>query len=97
MKCAANRLVRREGHEAAKEAVNENMQTYSIEAAQHDLSKIAHLAARGQDIVLTENDSPLVRLVPVSFDEVHRRKVQNLEGFLKGMDTDLGDRGSDRL
>jgi antitoxin (DNA-binding transcriptional repressor) of toxin-antitoxin stability system len=70
------------------------MQTYSIESSKADLSMLAHLAAKGQEVLLTENNMPLAKLVPLSRDEAHRRKVQELQGFLRGMDTNL-DRGKD--
>jgi len=70
--------------------------TYSIEAAQGDLLAIARLAAKGEDILLTENNKPLVKLVALDKDEVHRQKVVDLQGFLRGMDTSL-DRGQERV
>jgi antitoxin (DNA-binding transcriptional repressor) of toxin-antitoxin stability system len=70
------------------------MQTYSIESTKADLSILAHLAAKGQEVLLTENNKPLAKLVPLDRDEAHRRKVQELQGFLRGMDTNL-DRGKD--
>ena len=73
------------------------MQIYSVEAAKNDLSMLAHLAAKGQEVLLTENNQPLAKLVSVDVDREHRQKVSELQGFLRGMDTTLDDRGKDRL
>ena len=62
------------------------MQTYSIEAAKADLSVLAHLAAKGEEVLLTENNITLAKLVAVDEDEAYRRDVRALRGFAKGMD-----------
>ena len=61
------------------------MQTYSIEAAKADLSALVHLAANGQEVLLTENNQPLAKLVPLDEDEAYRREVRALMGFAKGI------------
>jgi prevent-host-death family protein len=61
------------------------MQTYSIEAAKADLSALAHLAAKGQEVLLTENNKPLAKLVPLDEDEAYRREIRSLMGFAKGI------------
>ena len=60
------------------------MQTYPI-PAQSDLSRLAHLAANGEEVLLTENDKPLAKLVPIDEDEAYRREVRSLMGFAKGI------------
>jgi antitoxin (DNA-binding transcriptional repressor) of toxin-antitoxin stability system len=60
------------------------METYPI-PAQSDLSRLAHLAADGQEVLLTENDKPLAKLVPLDEAEAFRRDMLALEGFAKGM------------
>ncbi len=60
------------------------MQTYAI-PAQSDLSRLAHLAADGQEVLLTENNKPLAKLVPIDEDEAYRREVRSLMGFAKGI------------
>lgn len=60
------------------------MQTYPI-PAQSDLSRLAHLAADGQEVLLTENNKPLAKLVPLDEDEAYRREVRAAMGSLKGM------------
>ncbi|HEX5316840.1 MAG TPA: type II toxin-antitoxin system prevent-host-death family antitoxin [Candidatus Kapabacteria bacterium] len=61
------------------------MQTYSVEAAKNDLSMLAHLAAKGQEVLLTENNQPLAKLVPLDEDEAWRRDIRALRGFAKGI------------
>lgn len=61
------------------------MQTYSIEAAKNELAMLAHLAAKGQEVLLTENDKPLAKLVPLDEAEAWRRDIRALEGFAKGI------------
>jgi antitoxin (DNA-binding transcriptional repressor) of toxin-antitoxin stability system len=85
MKRTANKRLRRERHDAPLEAVMETMQTYSIESSKADLSILAHLAAKGQEVLLTENNQPLAKIVPLDEDEAYRRDVRALRGFAKGM------------
>jgi len=73
------------------------MQTYSIEAAKADLSALAHLAAMGEEVLLTENNKTLAKLVAVDEDEAYRRDVRALRGFLKGMDTNFEREEEDRV
>lgn len=61
------------------------MQTYSIEAAKADLSALAHLAAKGQEVLLTEDNKPLAKIVALDEDEAYRRDVRALRGFAKGI------------
>gem|GEM_PF-3653567 len=72
-------------HEAIDHIVPSLMQTYSIEAAKADLSALAHLAANGQEVLLTENNKPLAKLVPLDEAEAWRRDMQALRGFAKGI------------
>ena len=61
------------------------MQTFAIESPKIDLSALAHLAAKGQEVVLTENNKPLAKLVPLDEAEAFRRDMQALRGFAKGI------------
>ncbi len=61
------------------------MQTYTIESAAPDLSALVHLAAKGQEVLLTENNRPLAKIVPLNEDEAFRRDMQALRGFAKGI------------
>ncbi len=85
MKRAANKQVRRGRHEAPLEAVTMLMQTYSIESSKADLSILAHLAAKGQEVLLTENNKLIAKIVPFNEAEAWRRDMQALEGFAKGI------------
>ncbi len=60
------------------------MLTYAI-PSQSDLSRLAHLAADGQEVLLIENDKPLAKLVPIDEGEAYRQEVRALMGSLKGM------------
>lgn len=63
------------------------MQTYTVEASKTDLPSILDLAEKGQEVLLTTNNRPLARLIPVNDDHAYREKILAVEGFLKGMDT----------
>ena len=71
-------------HKVKAAVVVKIMQTYAI-PSQSDLSRLAHLAASGQEVMLTENNRPLARLVPLDEAEAWRRDMQALEGFAKGI------------
>lgn len=55
------------------------MMTISIEDAATQLKRIIDDAAPGEEIVLTENDHPIARLIPVQ-----RRRKQRVLGTAKG-------------
>jgi antitoxin (DNA-binding transcriptional repressor) of toxin-antitoxin stability system len=57
------------------------MQTYSIEAAKADLSSLVHLAAKGQEVLLTENDKAIAKLVPL--DEAETSRYAGARRFCK--------------
>jgi prevent-host-death family protein len=61
------------------------MQTYTIETATPDLSALVHLAAKGEEVLFTENNKPLAKLVPLDEDEAFRRDMQALRGFAEGI------------
>ena len=73
------------------------MQTYSVEAAKADLAALVHLAAKGEEVLLTENNKPLAKLVAVDEAESFRRDMQALRGFAKGMDTNFVRDDDDRV
>ncbi len=81
----ANRIERRHGHELIASAVAQSMQTYAVESSKADLSILAHLAAKGQEVLLTENNRPLAKIVPLDEAEAFRRDMQALRGFAKGI------------
>ncbi len=61
------------------------MQTYSVEAAPPDISALVHKAARGEEVLFTENNQPLAKIVPLDEAAAWRRDMQALEGFAKGI------------
>ena len=61
------------------------MQTYAVESSKADLSILAHLAAKGQEVLHTENNRPLAKIVPLDEAEAFRRDMQALRGFAKGI------------
>ncbi len=61
------------------------MQTYSIEAAQNNLVVLAHLAAKGQEVLLTENNKPIARLAPLREDNAFNREVEKLRAFAQSV------------
>ena len=71
------------------------MQTYVITPSQTDLSRLAHLAAQGQEVLLTENDKPLAKLVPAERSGSYLERVRALRGSAPGIDTTV-DRDDDQ-
>jgi antitoxin (DNA-binding transcriptional repressor) of toxin-antitoxin stability system len=72
------------------------MQTVSIEAAQANFAALLLLVKSGEEVLISEQEHLVAKIVPADDDDVYRKEVRALEGFLKGMDTTL-DRGDDRL
>src|SRR6476469_7517242 len=62
-----------------------SMQIYSIEAATADLSSLAHLASKGEEVLLTEDNKLVAKLVAVDEADAWRRDVRALRGFTKGI------------
>ncbi len=58
------------------------MPTVSIEEARNKLSELIHLLAPGEEVVITENDQPVARLVPAA-PPLEPRKVPRM-GTLRG-------------
>lgn len=52
------------------------MQISDIHEAKSDLSKLIELAMRGEDVILSQNGCPMVRLVPIEPDNEPRRGGQ---------------------
>ena len=71
-------------------------QTYSVEAAKADLSALVHLAANGQEVLLTEDNKPIAKLVPADRVELYRQRVRALRGSAPGIDTTV-ERDDDRV
>jgi prevent-host-death family protein len=72
------------------------MQTYSIEAAQANFAALLLRVEKGEEVLITEKERLVAKIVPADVEDAYRKEVRALEGFLKGMDTTL-DRGHDRL
>ena len=45
------------------------MSTFNIDIAQANLPNLVHEAASGQEVIITKDGKPLVKLVPVSGDK----------------------------
>ena len=65
------------------------MSTATLETAKEDFeSLIRKVIASGEEIILTEYDRPIARIVPTMTYERRReeylRKIKSLRGFLKG-------------
>ena len=57
------------------------MTTVTIQQAQTTLSELIHRLSLGDDVVITENDRPVARLVPTS--EIKKTSFRQL-GTMKG-------------
>ena len=73
------------------------MQTYSIEAAKADLAVLLHRVEKGEEVLITENNKPLAKIVSADENEAYRRDVRALRGFAKGMDTNFYREEDDRI
>ena len=73
------------------------MQTYSIEAAKADFVALLHRAARGEAVLITENDKPLAKLVSADTAVSYRERMRALRGFAKGIDTNVYREDEDRV
>ena len=58
------------------------MPTVTIEEAQNHLGDLIHRLTAGEEVVITENDQPVARLVPTA-PAIESRKVPRL-GTLRG-------------
>jgi prevent-host-death family protein len=58
------------------------MPTVTIEEAQNKLGELIHRLNQGEEVVITENDQPVARLVPAA-PPTEPRKVRQL-GTLRG-------------
>jgi len=57
------------------------MTTVTIEQAQSTLAELIHRLSQGDEVVITDNDRPVARLVPTA--EIPRKSPRQL-GTLKG-------------
>ncbi len=57
------------------------MTTVTIQQAQSTLSELIHRLSPGDEVVITENDRPVARLVPTP--ETHKKSPRQL-GTMKG-------------
>jgi prevent-host-death family protein len=58
------------------------MSTIPIEQAQADLAKVIHALAPGEEVVITENDKPVAKLVAAEPSSAGRRKFGTLKGIV---------------
>jgi prevent-host-death family protein len=64
------------------------MQTYSIESISAQLPLLLKKVANGEEILLTEKERPVARLVPAN-DQDDDRRMKALRGGLRGVDPTL--------
>ena len=64
------------------------MQTYSVQSIPTQLPLMLKKVANGEEILLTDKEKPVAKLVPPS-SESYRERVRAMRGFLKGIDTDV--------
>ncbi|HWF43789.1 MAG TPA: hypothetical protein VG537_04015 [Candidatus Kapabacteria bacterium] len=64
------------------------MQTYPVESIPSQLPLLLKKVADGEEILLTEKEKPVAKLVPAS-QETYRERIRALRGSLKGIDTDV--------
>jgi hypothetical protein len=70
MKRLANRLLRREGHEATREALSSKMLKYDIKEASDQFDELIKLIGQGEEVVLTENGIDIAKVVPPTQDDI---------------------------
>jgi prevent-host-death family protein len=58
-----------------------NSRTISIEEAQAKLADLIHRLHSGEEVVITENNQPVARLVPARSESLHQPRQP---GMLKG-------------
>jgi prevent-host-death family protein len=62
------------------------MSTITIQEAQDRLSELIHRLTPGQEVVITENDQPVARLVAAAPPERRPRKFGALKGTVVSME-----------
>ncbi|MFM7129637.1 MAG: type II toxin-antitoxin system Phd/YefM family antitoxin [bacterium] len=63
------------------------MATVTIQEAQASLVDLIHRLKSGEDVLITENDQPVARLVPTSgLPEKKERRFGTLKGLVLSMD-----------
>ena len=65
------------------------MPTVTIEEAQNKLSELIHRLTLGQEVVITENDQPVARLVAIAPPQRTPRKLGTLRGTVLYMAPDF--------
>ncbi len=60
------------------------MQTVTVEEAQSQLSRLISQIGNGEDVVITQDDKPIAKLVPVEAQEVKTDKPHPQFGSAKG-------------
>ena len=63
------------------------MQTVTVEEAQSQLSRLISQIGNGEDVVITQDDKPIAKLVPVGAQEIQTDKPRPQFGSAKGMFT----------
>ena len=71
--------------------------TYSIESAKAQFAQLLRKAANGEEVLITENDKPIAKIVSADETEAYRRRIQSLRGSLKGIDTEVYRDEEDRV
>ena len=77
------------------------MVTYSVQAAEAQISELIQKAAHGEAVIITDHDRPIAKLGPIDEHEQvtaasYRERVCALRGFVKGIDTTV-ERDEDRV
>jgi len=79
------------------------MQTYSIEAAKADFLALLRRASKGEELLITEKETPIAKLGPPdgikpesAVAMLYRKQVRALRGAAKGIDTSV-ERDEDRV
>ena len=73
------------------------MQTYTIEAAKADFVALLHRVANGEEVLITENNKPIAKLISADEAQSYRERIRALRGFAKGIDTNVYREEEDRV
>ena len=71
------------------------METYTIESARDNFSLLLHKAAHGTEIMITEEEKPLAKIVSASTLSA-REQIRAIRGIAPGIDTRV-ERDEDRV
>jgi prevent-host-death family protein len=65
------------------------MTTVSVQQAQATQSELIHRLTPGEEIIITENDKPVARLVPVALPQRQPRRLGTMRGTVLYMAPDF--------